>query len=177
MGEVAWWTSASPRPIPQPVHLIEPYALLLAGRPEEAAQAWAALGCTYDEGLALGASDDVERVADAVRVLTDLGATGAATRVGVRLSAMGGRVPRPRRAPTRQHPGGLTEREAEVLDLLADGASNADIATTLGISARTAEHHVSAVLAKLGVPTRVDAVVLAASRGWVGIGTGDPQDR
>ena len=85
---------------------------------------------------------------------------------------MGGRVPRPRRTATREHPGGLTEREAEVLELLADGASNADIASSLGISARTAEHHVSAVLAKLGAATRVDAVVLAAGRGWVGIGTG-----
>ena len=177
MGELAWWTSGSARPIPVPVEVIEPYTLLLAGRPEEAAQAWADLGCVYDQGLALGLSDDVERVAEGVRLLNDLGASGAAMRVGVRLTAMGGRVPRPRRAATREHPGGLTEREAEVLELLADGASNADIASSLGISARTAEHHVSAVLAKLGAATRVDAVVLAAGRGWVGIGTGAPQDR
>ena len=177
MGELAWWTSDSARPIPVPADVIEPYALLLDGRPEDAAQVWAELGCVYDQALALGLSEDVERVAEAVRILSDLGASGAATRVGVRLTAMGGRVPRPRRTATRQHPGGLTEREAEVLELLADGASNADIASTLGISARTAEHHVSAVLAKLGAPTRVDAVVLAANRGWVGIGTGPGQDR
>jgi DNA-binding CsgD family transcriptional regulator len=177
MGELAWWTSGSARPVPVPHDIIEPYALLLAGRPEEAARVWAGLGCTYDQALALGQCEDVEQVTESVRLLTELGAAGAAARVGVRLTAMGGRVPRPRRTATRQHPGGLTEREAEVLDLLADGASNADIAATLGISARTAEHHVSAVLAKLGAATRVDAVVLAADRGWVGIGTGTPQDR
>jgi DNA-binding CsgD family transcriptional regulator/tetratricopeptide (TPR) repeat protein len=177
MGELACWTRGSARPIPVPDDIIEPYALLLDGRPDEAAQAWAELGCSYDQGLALGMSDDVERVAEGVRILNDLGAFGATTRLGVRLNAMGGRVPRPRRTATRQHPGGLTEREAEVLDLLADGASNADIASALGISARTAEHHVSAVLGKLGTSTRVDAVVLAADRGWVGIGTGTPQDR
>ena len=67
MGELAWWTSGSARPIPVPVDVIEPYTLLLAGRPEEAAQAWADLGCVYDQGLALGLSDDVERVAAGVR--------------------------------------------------------------------------------------------------------------
>jgi DNA-binding NarL/FixJ family response regulator len=54
-----------------------------------------------------------------------------------------------------------------VLRHLASGASNAEIAAALSISARTAEHHVSAVLIKLGVDHRREAVAVARGRGWV----------
>ena len=63
---------------------------------------------------------------------------------------------RPRRT-TAANPAGLTDRELEVARLLGDGATNADIATALFISPRTAAHHVSAVLAKLGVANRREA--------------------
>ena len=76
--------------------------------------------------LARGQSDDVEQLTLAVRALNDLGATASATRVGVRLAELGGRVPRQRRTATRTHPAGLTEREAEVLQLLADGRHELD---------------------------------------------------
>jgi DNA-binding NarL/FixJ family response regulator len=58
----------------------------------------------------------------------------------------------------------LSSRELEVLRLLADGADNAAIAQTLGISPRTAKNHVSSILAKLGVPNRVQAAVYAIRR-------------
>jgi DNA-binding NarL/FixJ family response regulator len=58
-------------------------------------------------------------------------------------------------------PAPLSSRELEVLRLLADGADNAAIAQTLGISPRTAKNHVSSILAKLGVPNRVQAAVYA----------------
>jgi len=53
--------------------------------------------------------------------------------------------------------GALTEREKEVLDLLGEGLSNTDIAARLYISRRTAEHHVSNILAKLGLASRAEA--------------------
>jgi DNA-binding NarL/FixJ family response regulator len=61
----------------------------------------------------------------------------------------------------RSHPCGLTRKEAEVLALLVEGASNLDIASKLKRSRRTIEHHVSAILTKMGVETRMAAVLLS----------------
>ena len=169
-GELACWLARAGR-APSAADLPLPHALQLAGRWPEAAAAWEAAGSPYEQALALGESEDAADVTRALRILTDLGATAAASRLAPRAAALGGRVARPRLAPTRAHPAGLTARQAEVLRLLALGASNLDVAARLGISARTAEHHVSAVLAKLAVTTRREAVALAVDRGWVDLGT------
>ena len=65
--------------------------------------------------------------------------------------------PRPRAT------GQLTAREQEVLALVSLGASNADVATALCISEKTAGHHVSHILAKLGVRNRTEAAAHAGS--------------
>jgi DNA-binding NarL/FixJ family response regulator len=67
-------------------------------------------------------------------------------------------VPAPRRATTRANPAGLTTREVEVLRLLDDGLTNAELAERLFLSVKTVDHHVSAILAKLDVTKRRDAV-------------------
>ncbi len=59
----------------------------------------------------------------------------------------------------------LTDRETEVLDLLAEGLSNREIGELLVISASTAKFHVRSILSKLGAQTRTEAVVLAARSG------------
>jgi DNA-binding NarL/FixJ family response regulator len=64
---------------------------------------------------------------------------------------------------TRDNPARLTARELEVLKLVAEGMRNAEIAGRLHLSTRTVDHHVSAVLRKLGARTRGEAVA-AASR-------------
>ena len=72
-----------------------------------------------------------------------------------RMRALGVRsIPAGPRAATRADPLGLTRREREVLDLICAGHTNAEIAAKLFISAKTVDHHVSAVLAKLDAPTR-----------------------
>ena len=57
----------------------------------------------------------------------------------------------------RPHPGALTTREQEILELLSQGQSNEEISASLFISVRTVEHHVSAILGKLGATTRKGA--------------------
>lgn len=61
----------------------------------------------------------------------------------------------------------LTERELEVLNLLADGLSNPMIAKRLGVSRNTVKFHVSSILAKLGANSRTEAVTLGLRRGLV----------
>ena len=67
------------------------------------------------------------------------------------------RVPRGPQPATLRNAAGLTARQAEILNLLAAGLSNAQIAERLVVSTRTVDHHVSAVLQKLGVHTRQEA--------------------
>jgi DNA-binding NarL/FixJ family response regulator len=68
---------------------------------------------------------------------------------------------------TQQNPANLTNRQLEVLSLLADGLTGPEIADRLLVSRRTLEHHVSAILGKLGVYSRDEAVAAARRRGIV----------
>jgi DNA-binding NarL/FixJ family response regulator len=81
---------------------------------------------------------------------------------------MGERVPRGPRAVTRSNPAGLTERQLAVLALLREGLTNAEIADRLVLSVRTVDHHVAAVLGKLGVRSRRDAAAAARDLGVPG---------
>ena len=73
------------------------------------------------------------------------------------MRALGLRVPAGQREATRANPAGLTARQLDVLALVAEGLTNAEIADRLVVSTRTAEHHVAAVLRKLGATTRREA--------------------
>lgn len=76
---------------------------------------------------------------------------------------------RPPRRP-RTHPRGLSDREVEVLGLLAHGCSNAEIAKRLVVSRRTAEHHVQHVYTKIGVSSRAAATLFAVENDLLGDG-------
>jgi DNA-binding NarL/FixJ family response regulator len=91
-----------------------------------------------------------------------LGAAPAATALRQTLHQAGvAGIPRGPRPATQQNPFGLTPRQMEVLLLLAEGLNNNEIAARLTISPRTVEHHVTAILTKLNVSSRQEAVALA----------------
>ena len=117
-----------------------------------AAAAWDAIGCPYEAAAALATSR--RHMSEALHRFELLGARPAADRVARRMRDLGIRAPR---RSTLTHPDNLTARQADVLDLLREGLHNAEIAQRLQISEKTVHHHVSAVLAKLGVQTRHEA--------------------
>jgi DNA-binding CsgD family transcriptional regulator/tetratricopeptide (TPR) repeat protein len=133
----------------------EEFAAGLRGDWRAAAVAWRRIGDPYEEAFALLDSGEVEPIVEAMAVFDELGARPAATLARRRLRELGVRqVPRGPRPATRTNPAGLTERQLEILRLLADGLTNAEIAARLVVSVRTVDHHVSAVLQKLGVDSR-----------------------
>ena len=145
-----------------------PVAAELAGDHGQAAALWTDLGCPYDAALALAEADDEPLLRRALGELQRLEAGPAARLVAQRLRARGVRaIPRGPYRAARQNPAGLTTRELEVLSLLAQRLRNAEIAERLVVSPRTVDHHVSRILAKLGVRTRADAVAAAQALGLV----------
>ena len=106
----------------------------------------------------------------ALDVLDRLGADAVAAKVRFDLRARGRNrgAPAPRRATTLANPAGLTARQVEVLRLLQDGLTNAELAERLFLSVKTVDHHVSAILTKLDVTKRRDAVRRAKEVGILG---------
>jgi ATP/maltotriose-dependent transcriptional regulator MalT len=148
------------------VDLSGPYAAGAAGEWREAAAQWDQRGCPYETALALAQTSDEEALWRALQISRELGARPLAARVGRRLRELGANgVPRGPRPSTRQNPARLTARELEVLALVSDGLRNTDIAERLVVSRRTVDHHVSAILRKLGARTRGEAVAAATQLG------------
>ena len=120
----------------------------------------------YEQVLAHWDDDSAEALLAALPVLDDLGARAVGALFRGRLRELGvNSIPRGRSAATRANPAGLTERQLDVLALLVDGLTNAEIAARLVISPRTADHHVSAILDKLEVRTRKEAAAQARRLG------------
>jgi len=142
----------------------EPYRLLLDDDPVGAAHAWTHLGSPYEAAMALADVPDEEALREALSIVIGLGARAAAQVIRQRLRMLGARsIPAGPQAATRKRPFGLTRREHEVLDLICAEQTNAEIAAKLFLSVKTVDHHVSAILAKLGVPTRAAARRVAKS--------------
>jgi DNA-binding CsgD family transcriptional regulator len=143
--------------VAEPVDL-EPFASYVAGDAAHAAELWDRLGYRYEAALALLDTKDEAHLRDSLARLSDLGAEAAARLVRQTMRDLGIRaIPAGTRPATKAHPRGLTVREQQILELLSQGQSNEEISARLFISVRTVEHHVSAILGKLGVTTRKGA--------------------
>jgi DNA-binding CsgD family transcriptional regulator/tetratricopeptide (TPR) repeat protein len=134
-----------------------PYAAMLRRDWAGAADAFGEAGWEYDRALMLSLLDDEASLVESIEIARRLGAEPLTKRVTERLRELGLRVPARPREATRANPAGLTSRQLEVLALLGEGLTNAEIAERLVVSQRTAEHHVAAVLTKLGASSRREA--------------------
>ena len=165
-GSVAIWLARCGEPIADLAVLPAPYQMELTGNWSGAAAVWLELDRPYDAALAWLSSSDEAGLREALQIFDELGAKLAVAAVRRRMKEVGIRaIPRGPRAATRDAPAGLTPREQEVLALLAQGLPDKEISRKLFISERTVHHHVSSVLAKIGVPSRTAAAHRAAAMG------------
>ena len=165
LGELAWWSLLAGIERSSPVPVAEPFLAMLRGSWREAATWWEQAACPVWAAAALARSPDLDDARRGLKLAEECGATATAEALRRDRHAAGLGVPRGPRAVARSNPARLTAREIDVLCLVADGLSNADIAARLYLSEKTVGHHVSSVLRKLDEPNRGRAAAHAARLG------------
>jgi DNA-binding CsgD family transcriptional regulator/tetratricopeptide (TPR) repeat protein len=161
-GELASWLKRAGALEDSPRDIAEPYFQEIGGDWRAAARQWKQLGCHYEYASLLGWYGAEVEQREALQILERLGASPAAQMLRRRMRSAGVRaIPRGSRASTRKNRLGLTRREAEVFALVSQGMRNPAIARRLFLSIKTVDRHVSAILGKLGVSSRGEAVALA----------------
>ena len=154
---VAAWAAVAGVPVELDPPKSAPHAAMLRQDWLGAADAFGEVGWGYDRALMLSLLEDEDSLNEALGIARGLGAVPLTHRIAERMRELGLRVPAGQREATRANPAGLTARQLDVLALVAEGLTNAEIADRLVVSTRTAEHHVAAVLRKLGATTRREA--------------------
>lgn len=177
VGEAVVWAKRLDFGLPDDfdAELPAPFALEIQGNVEDAADAWEALGAPYHAAVSLmntQADHTAANLARAIKLFEATDATAAVTKVRnlARSLGLAKHMPRARRGPygaAKNHPLGLTRREQDILALVANGATNRDISESLARSQRTVEHHVSSVLAKLNVGSRMEAMLRVQNEPWL----------
>lgn len=161
-GELAVWLARADALSDVPAGIAAPCELEIKGDFAGAAQVWSEIGCRYEAAMVLTRSSHESDLRQALAIFEALGARPALQVLRQRLRESGIKgVPRGARTSTRAHPHGLTKREAQIFALLAEGMRNAAIAKKLFLSTKTVDHHVSSILTKLGVPSRLEAIAMA----------------
>ena len=164
-GEVSWWLRQAGLEVLADVEVAEPFRLMLTGQWVEAASAWEEWSCPWWQGVSLAHAESLDEAGRANELLRSLGAEATRQALLRERHDAGLPVPRGPRSKTRSNAAGLTAREVDVLALLAEGLTNAQVAGQLFLSPKTVDHHVSALLRKLGEPNRSAAVAAARRRG------------
>lgn len=165
VGEIAYWLWKAGKEIPPFNGIALPYRLQISGEWKKAAKLWGEMRCPYDQALALS-EGDAEAVKHAIIIFNGLGASAAVQLVKQKLRSEGVKnIPKGPRHTTRENPAGLTDRQMEIIALLKKGLTNNEIAGKLFISAKTVDHHVSAILSKLNIHSRVQAATLDLDAG------------
>ncbi|GIH15142.1 LuxR family transcriptional regulator [Rugosimonospora africana] len=135
------------------------FAAGLAGDWSQAAQLWSQAVNPYEMALELVESPQPATAFEGLRTLDRLGASVAAARARCWLRERGiDGIPRGPRPSTRANPGALTDRQLDVLGRAAEGLTNAEIAARLVVSKRTVDNHMAAILVRLGVASRQQAI-------------------
>jgi DNA-binding CsgD family transcriptional regulator/tetratricopeptide (TPR) repeat protein len=161
VGELGLWLWLDGQIEEIPVESPPPYRMLGDGEWQKSAEWFSERNIPYEKALALTLGD-TEAKLEALTILDGLGADPLASKVRSQLKADGVKgVPRRSQKGTDKGKLGLTNRQAEVLGLLGEGLTNGEIADRLYVSTRTVDHHVSAILSKLGVNSRKEAAALA----------------
>ncbi|MGC4077551.1 MAG: AAA family ATPase [Rubrivivax sp.] len=165
-GDLALWRlRLEPNADVATAELSPPYRAEAEGDWQQAAQFWRDAGAPYDAAMALAWGDETAQ-REAVAMLERLGAHPVANRVrfAMRRSGIANVAAGPRQS-TRDNALGLTRREMQILRLVDSGLSSKRIAVELEISPKTVDHHVAALLEKLGAHSRLEASARARSAG------------
>ena len=164
LGAIAYWSWKAGGEVRWEKEIPTAYRAMITGDWRSAADEWARIGCPFERALAL-AEGDSEAQRTALTIFEGLGARPAARMLREKMVGHGVKgLPRGARSSTKANPEGLTAREMNILALLEQGLSNAEIGKRLSISPKTVDHHVSAILAKMQVHSRMEAAALARQK-------------
>jgi len=166
-GALWTWQQRLGASVPPPAGLTGHHAALAAGDVAEAVAMCRARAMPFEEAMMLIAGD-AGQAAAGLAILDRLGAAATTARARANLGARGlRRGARGPRASTRSNSFGLTRRELDVLCAIDKGWTNKEIGERLFVSAKTVDHHVSAILGKVDARTRGEAAAVARSHGLI----------